>query len=142
MIIFSLMLGGLLAASTNVTSSGVYLSTDEAGRPVFSDSSGGAIGTPLDYTPRNQYRWHVPKAKFRASKPAKRKAKRKSGKRRKARQKKLSLELLSSKCKSAVYRYHKHRGSANNLDWAQHKAKIAKYRERKEYWCTRLMRRK
>lgn len=143
MFIHALIFSGMLAAASNPAVDGVYFSTDESGRPVFSDSAAGAIGAPLDYAPRSQYQWHAPKTKIRASKPASRKAQRKGGQgRKRKKEKKYSLEQLSSKCKSALYRYHNHRGSANNLDWAQHKAKIAKYRERKEYWCTRLMRRR
>ena len=116
----------------------IYHSTDANGRSVFSDAVPGSPHDEVRIEPSNDYDWH----QFDYSPPKKRKKKKRKTKRKKKAAPKLSFDQLRAKCELARYRYHNYRGRGGNDDWGKYKAKLAKYFEKRDYWCSRYLRRK
>jgi len=118
----------------------VYLSYDSGGTPQFSDQPPPADYETVTVEPENGVHWRIPPA-LPKQKPAKGKPKKRrttSG----ADPKRLSFGELRQKCDSARYRYHRYRGRASNSDWGKYKARLARYAERRDYWCGRALRRR
>jgi len=119
----------------------VYLSYDPNGTPQFSDRPPAADYETVTVEPENGVHWRIPPALPKKKKPAKGKPKKRrsaSG----AEPKRLSFDELRQKCDNARYRYHRYRGRAGNSDWGNYKARLARYAERRDYWCGRALRRR
>jgi len=116
----------------------IYQSKDDNGRAVFSDEptidgSHDVINIEI----QNDYDWHNPELNLRKSRKTKSKKKR-----RKKKQKTYTFAQLQSKCSKARYSYQNYRGTNNSSDWGSYKSKIINYAERRDYWCSRALKRK
>ena len=136
MVRFSLLLYLLFAAP--LQAGPVYHSTDEYGRSTYSDVAPENSHSKIDIDQANDYDWH----QFEYTPPRKRKRKKRKAKRKKKAEPGLSFDQLRAKCKMARYRYHNYRGRAGNDDWGKYKAKLRKYSGKRDYWCSRYLRRK
>jgi hypothetical protein len=116
----------------------IYHSTDENGRSVFTDVPPGSPHDEINIEQSNDYDWH----QFDYSPPRKRKNKKRKAKRATKAAPRLSFDQLRAKCEVARYRYHKYRGRGGNDDWGKYRAKLVKYSERRDYWCSRYLKRK
>lgn len=115
----------------------VYQSKDEYGRPVFSDTPNkNGEYQLLQIKIQNEYDWYNPKLTLRKTK------KLKKNKRRKKKSKTYSFAELQSKCTRARYRYQNYRGSVNASDWGSYKSKVSRYAYKRNYWCSRALKRK
>ena len=115
----------------------IYQYKDQYGRPVFSDEP-AANGTHEIVTIeiQNDYDWDKPELKLKKSRKIKYKKKRSKKK------KTYTFAQLQSKCTKARYKYQNYRGTKNNSDWGSYKSKISKYAEKRDYWCSRVLKRK
>ena len=120
-----------------VNATDVFHYKDKYGRPVFSD-------TPTQASPQqrihidipNDYDWHNPKLRLnRTVTPQKKKS-------RKRKKKTYSFAELQSRCTKARYRYQNFRGAKSNSDWGNYKSKIMDYAQKRDYWCSRALKRK
>lgn len=127
----------LLCLASNSQAALIYHSTDANGRSVYSDVAPDSPHDEISIEPENNYDWH----QFDYHPPKARKQKKHKSKRKKT-EKKLSFDQLRAKCEIARYRYQNYRGRAGNDDWGKYKAKLVKYSERRDYWCSRYLRRK
>jgi len=115
----------------------IYHSNDEYGRPVFSDKpAANRSNKIINIEIKNAYDWHNPTLNLRKSKLFKKK--KKSRKKKKA----YTFAQLQRKCTKARYRYQNYRGARSNSDWGSYKAKISRYAEKRDYWCSRALKRK
>ena len=133
--VLSLLLASYVSADT------VYHSKDRYGRSEFSDTAPNSDFQSKEIVIENDYSWRVPKTNT-LRKKTKQKTSKKKRKKNSKSPKKLSFLELKSKCDQARSRYHNYRGKSGNEDWAKYKAKLAKYVEKKNYWCSRYLRRK
>ncbi len=117
--------------------SAVYQSNDKYGRPVFSDTPNkNGKHQLLEIQIQNDYDWHNPELTLRKARKLKKK------KRRKKKKKSYSFAELQSKCAQSRYRYQHFRGSNTASDWGSYKSKIIKYAQKRDYWCSRALKRK
>lgn len=127
-----------LFIATPLCAAPIYHSTDEYGRSIYSDVPPTSLHDEISIEQTNDYDWH----QF-DYKPAKSRNKKKRKTRRKKKAApKLSFDQLRAKCEVARYRYQNYRGRGGNDDWAKYKAKVIKYSEKRDYWCSRYLRRK
>jgi len=126
----------LLPAQLSATQ--VFQSKDEFGRPVFSDTPPETEHQAIDIEIQNDYDWHTPQS----SRTRKKTYKQKSRSKRHKKTIKLSFAELQGKCTRARYRYQKYRGTRNSSDWGNYKAKLIKYAAKRDYWCSRALKRK
>lgn len=126
-----------LVLPIQLIASSIYQSQDKYGRPVFSDSpSKNGTHQLLQIKIQNDYDWHNPKLKLKKYRKHLKK------KRRKKKKKTYTFTELQSKCTKARYRYQNYRGTNNTSDWGTYKSKISKYAEKRNYWCSRALKRK
>ena len=116
----------------------VYESKDEFGRPVFSDTPPGSEHKTINIEIQNDYEWNTPDLHLKRNKKSR--YKKRTKRRKKA--KKFSFAELQGKCQRARYRYQNYRGTRNSSDWGSYKAKLIKYSKRRDYWCSRALKRK
>lgn len=126
-----------LCLSGSAQAAPIYHSTDANGRSVYSDVAPDSPHDEISIEPENDYDWH----QFDYSPSKIRKKKRHKTTRKKA-ETKLSFDQLRANCEVARYRYQNYRGRAGNDDWGKYKAKLVKYSEKRDYWCSRYLRRK
>jgi len=115
----------------------VYQYKDLYGRPVFSDEpTTGGTHEIITIEIQNDYDWHNPTLKLKKSrkKPFKKK--------RRKKKKTYTFAQLQRKCTKARYRYQNYRGTKNSSDWGSYKAKVSRYAEKRDYWCSRALKRK
>jgi hypothetical protein len=136
MIRFNILL--CLSFAMPCQASTIYHSVDEYGRSVFSDAEPHRPHDEIIIDQANDYDWH----QFDYSPPKKSKKIKRKAKRKKKVAPKLSFGQLRAKCEVARYRYQNYRGRGGNDDWGKYKAKLARYAERRDYWCGRYLRRK
>lgn len=136
MVRFTLLL--CLAFAPPLPAGPIYQSADEYGRPVFSDTVPNIPHNEIIIEPSSDYDWH----QFDYSQPKKSKKKKRRAKHKKKTEPKLGFDQLRSKCELARYKYQNYRGRGGNDDWGKYKAKLVKYSERRDYWCSRYLRRK
>lgn len=132
------LLLSLIMASTAFADP-VYQSKDRYGHSVFSDRPPAQPHVEREINVINDYRWQIPKKTLTPLKKKKHK-----GRKRRAtsKKKKLGFLELKRKCDQARSRYQNYRGKNSNTDWASYKAKVAKYAEKRDYWCSRYLRRR
>lgn len=111
----------------------VYVVSDEHGRPQFSDSKPDAPHQLKHIEVENQYPW----SKAPPFKPSK---KTKQKKRPSKPQKRYTLIELKSQCHAARGKYNNFRTTGKNIDWDTYRAKLEKYKTRRDEWCSRLLR--
>ncbi|WP_126452279.1 DUF4124 domain-containing protein [Sulfuriflexus mobilis] len=128
----------LLCLTGRAQAGPIYHSTDTQGRSVYSDSAPDRPHDEVIIEQTNDYDWH----QFDYTPPKARKKKKHKAKRKKKTAPKLSFDQLRSKCQTARYRYQNYRGRGGNDDWGKYKAKLIKYSEKRDYWCSRYLRRK
>ena len=132
-----LLLIGSLLLSTQLCANEVYQYTDQYGRPVFSDEpAANREHEIVTIEIQNDYNWHNPELKLKKSRKTKYKKKRRKKK------KSYTFTQLQSKCTKARYKYQNYRGTKNTSDWGSYKSKISKYAEKRDYWCSRALKRK
>jgi len=114
----------------------IYQHKDKYGRLIFSDKP------IIDHSQKtirieiqNDYDWHNPKLKLRKSHKIKKK-------KRQKKEKTFTFAQLQNKCSTARYRYQNYRGNRNNVDWGKYKNKMNQYRQQRDYWCSRALKRK
>jgi len=127
-----------LLLPTHLCATQVFQSKDKFGRPVFSDTAPDTKHQSITIEIQNDYDWHKPDFSSLRKKSQRNKRK----KRRRKQQPKYSLAQLQGKCQSARYRYQTYRGTKNSNNWGSYKAKLIKYAERRDYWCSRALKRK
>jgi len=122
---------------TSLCANEIYHYKDQYGRPVFSDQP-ATNGTHelLNIEIQNNYDWHNSELKLRKTK------KNKYRKKRRKKKKVYSFSELQQKCTKARYKYQNYRGTKNSSDWGSYKSKISKYAEKRDYWCSRALKRK
>jgi len=129
--------------ASNLFADSVYHSTDQYGRSEFSDRPPVSDFRSQEIIIENDYPWRIPKVKSnKKSSTKKQTRKSKKGSRKTKPEKKLSFLALREKCQRARSRYQNYRGTNNNEDWSVYKAKVAKYAEKRDYWCSRYLKRK
>jgi len=133
-----LLLLGSLLLPIPLYADKIYQHQDQYGRPTFSDKP-AANGSDkiINIEIQNDYDWHNPKLKLRKTKKTKYKKKR-SRKKKKT----YTFAELQSKCNKARYRYQNYRGTKNSSDWGSYKAKVSNYAKKRDYWCSRALKRK
>lgn len=116
----------------------IYQYKDQYGRPVFSDEP-ATNGTHEIVTIeiQNDYDWHNPEPKKIQNHKKKYKKKR-----RKKKKKNYTFAELQQKCTKARYRYQNYRGTKNSSDWGTYKSKVSSYAKKRDYWCSRALKRK
>ena len=127
-----------LFSSAPLCAAPIYHSTDEYGRSVYSDVLPGSPHDEVSIEQSNDYDWH----QFDYTSPKKRKNKKRKAKGKKKAVPKLSFDQLRAKGQTARYRYQNYRGRGGNDDWGKYKSKLVKYSEKRDYWCSRYLRRK
>jgi hypothetical protein len=127
-----------LSSAAPLPAEPIYHSTDEYGRSIYSDVAPERSHDEISIEQTNDYDWH----QFKYTPPKQRKRKKRKAKRKKKAAPKLSFDQLRAKCEVARYRYHNYRGRATNDGWGKYKAKLVKYSEKRDYWCSRYLRRK
>jgi len=134
-----LLLLGSLLLPTSLYANKIYQHQDQYGRPIFSDepASNGSHKI-IDIQIQNDFDWHNPKLKLRKTKKLKYKKRKKPKKKKKS----YTFAELQSKCSKARYRYQNYRGTKNGSDWGSYKAKISNYAKKRDYWCSRALKRK
>ena len=132
------MLYSFLLLPAQLCANEIYQYKDQYGRPVFSDEP-AANGTHeiITIEIQNDYDWHNPKLKLRKSKKTEYKKKR-----RKKNKKSYTFAELQNKCTKARYRHQNYRGTKNASDWGTYKSKISNYARKRDYWCSRALKRK
>lgn len=125
-----------LFISTPLFAAPIYHSTDKNGRSSFSDVAPASPHNEVVIEQANDYDWH----QFDYNPPKKHKKKKRKAKRKKKAVKKLTFDQLRSKCHNARYRYQNYRGRGGNDDWGKYRTKLAKYSEKRDYWCGRYSR--
>lgn len=126
-----------LVLPAQITANSIYQSQDKYGRPVFSDSpSINGTHQLLQIKIQNDYDWHNPKLEL------KKYNKRIKKKRRKKKTKTYTFAELQSKCAKARYRHQNYRGTNNASDWGTYKSKVSNYAKKRDYWCSRVFKRK
>ncbi len=113
----------------------IYESRDARGRPVFTDTPPAAEYTPRTVEIENDVRWRRLAPLADKIKPRKRSR----GRSRAKRKRRYSFDELRRRCTAASARYHNYRGNGGNSDWESYKAKLARYAQRRDYWCKRLL---
>ena len=136
MVRFNILL--CLIFSTPLIASPIYHSTDKHGRSIYSDALPEGSHNRITIEHSNDYDWR----QFKYSKPSSRKKKKRKAKRKKKAAPKLSFDQLRAKCQTARYRYQNYRGRGGNDSWGKYKAKVIKYSEKRDYWCSRYLKRK
>jgi hypothetical protein len=111
----------------------VYVYTDKQGRQHFSDSKPATPYQLKNIEPENNYPW----AEAPAYKPGK---KRKRKKQHVKSQKNYTLTELKTKCHAARGKYNSFRGTNKNIDWDTYRARLEKYKAKRDEWCSRLTR--
>jgi len=119
---------------TQLCATEIYQSKDKYGRPVFSDEPIAGQKKKIKIEIQNDYDWHNPELRLGKS--------RKHKKKRRKKKKTYSFAELQSKCTSARYRYQNYRGTNNKSDWGTYKSKISRYAQKRDYWCSRALKRK
>jgi len=127
-----------LMLSESVFATQVFQYRDESGQPIFSDTKPEGPHQSIDIEIKNDYKWHKPDAPLKYTKPKSRKKKNK----RKKKTQRLSLAELQGKCESARYRYQRYRGTRNSSDWGKYQATLTRYASKRDYWCSRVLKRK
>jgi len=116
----------------------IYQYKDQYGRLVFSDEpAANGAHEIITIEIQNDYDWHNPELKPHKTKKIKHKKKR-----RKKKKKSYTFAELQRKCTKARYKYQNFRGTKNSNDWGSYKSKISKYAEKRDYWCSRALKRK
>ena len=135
---FRLLIITYLLLPTQLYANEVYRYKDHYGRPVFSDEptiDGKHDVISIDI--QNDYDWHNPELNLKKNRQTKPKKKR-----RKKKQRTYTFAQLQSKCSKARYQYQNYRGTNNASDWGSYKSKIINYAEKRDYWCSRALKRK
>ena len=131
-----LLICGLLLP-TQLYANDVYQYKDRHGRTVFSDApNNDGLEKIIRIEIQNEYDWHNPKLKL--NKSRKTKYQKKRGKKEKT----YTFAQLQRRCTAARYKYQNYRGNNNSKDWGSYKAKIQSYAEKRDYWCSRALKRK
>jgi len=126
-----------LLLPTQLYANDIYQYKDQHGRTVFSDTpNNDGLEKVIRIEIQNKYDWHNPKLKLNKSRRTKYKKKR--GKKEKT----YTFAQLQSKCTKARYRYQNYRGTNNSNDWGSYKSKVKHYAEKRDYWCSRALKRK
>jgi len=134
---FRLLIIASLLLPTQLVANEIYQSKDQYGRPVFSDApASNGKHEVINIDIQNDYDWHNPELNLRKNRKTKFKKKRHKKK------KTYSFAQLQSKCTQARYRYQNFRGTNNSSDWSSYKSKIINYAEKRDYWCSRALKRK
>ena len=116
----------------------IYQYKDQYGRSVFSDRPiSGDSQKIITIEIQNDYDWHNPKLKLSKSRKTKYKKKR-----RQKKEKTYTFSQLQSKCTKARYKHQKYRGTNNSNDWGSYKSKVSRYAQKRDYWCSRALKRK
>jgi len=135
---FRLLLLCSALLSTQLNANEVYQSKDSYGRPVFSDEpSIDGKHEVMHIDIQSDYDWHNPQLNLKKNRKIKSKKKR-----RKKKRKTYTFAQLQRKCTQARYRYQNYRGTKNTSDWGSYKTKISRYAEKRDYWCSRALKRK
>ncbi len=116
----------------------IYHSTDEYGRSIYSDALPQKPHEEITIESSNDYDWR--QFDYKPSKS--RKKKKRKTKRKKKSPPKLSFDQLRAKCQTARYKYQNYRGRGGNDDWGKYKSKLVKYSTKRDYWCSRYLKRK
>jgi len=131
-----LLICGLLIP-TQLYANDVYQYKDQYGRTIFSDTPNiGGADKIIRIEIQNEYDWHNPELKLKKSRGTKYKRKRRK------KEKTYSLSQLQNKCTQARYRYQNYRGTNNSNDWGSYKSKVKNYADKRDYWCSRALKRK
>lgn len=132
-----LLLISSLLLPVQLCANDVYQYKDQYGRPVFSDepAADGSHET-VKIEIKNDYDWDNPELKLKKSRKIKYKKKHRKKK------KTYTFAQLQRKCTKARYKYQNYRGTKNSSDWGSYKSKVSKYAEKRDYWCSRALKRK
>lgn len=123
----------LLLLAIPACATDVYVSTDPYGRQQFSDTQPESDHRRITIEIQNDYDWQDP-GEFSYTPP-------KPAPRRKGKpQPQYSLDELKSRCHAARGRYNNFRGTDRNIDWDTYRARLAKYKAKRDEWCSRLAR--
>ncbi|MGD8514851.1 MAG: DUF4124 domain-containing protein [Granulosicoccaceae bacterium] len=108
-----------------------YVTTDDRGRKHFSDIPPDTPHEHIRIEIRNDYNWQGPETfTYTPPEPQRRKRIRKV--------RHYSLDELKNKCHAARGRYNNFRGTNRNIDWDTYRARLAKYKAKRDKWCSRL----
>ena len=110
----------------------VYVTTDNHGRKQYSDTPpGSASPEQVRIDIHNSYEWQGPDT-FTYTPPERKRRKRFKT------DKHYSLDELKTKCHTARGRYNKFRTTDKKIDWDTYRARLAKYKAKRDEWCSRL----
>lgn len=123
----------LLVICSIALATDVYVYTDEHGRQHFSDSKPASPHQLKNIELQNDYPW-AEAPKFKHSKKNKRK------KKRAKKQKTYTLTELKIKCHAARGKYNNFRGTNKSIDWDTYRARLERYKLKRDEWCGRLLR--
>lgn len=132
-LLYSFVCLSLLISNNSAIATEVYVYTDEQGRQHFSDSKPDVPHQLKNIEPENNYPWAKAPA-FKASKKHKRKKPHVKS------QKTYTLTELKTKCHAARGKYNTFRGTNKNIDWDTYRARLEKYKAKRDEWCSRLAR--
>lgn len=121
----------LLVCNCPAFAADAYVTTDKHGRKQYSDTPPDSPYQQIHIDIQNDYEWQGPDT-FSYTPPVK--------KRRKhiKQTKQYSLGDLKTRCHTARARYNNFRGTDKNLDWDTYRARLAKYKAKRDEWCSRL----
>ena len=135
-LLFTLFYGSvcllLLIICSTAIATDVYVETDKHGRQQFSDKKPPVPHQLKHISIKNKYEW-ADAPKFKSSKKQKKK------KRRVKKTKRYTLTELKTKCHAARGKYNTYRASPRNIDWDSYRAKLERYKAKRDEWCSRLL---
>jgi hypothetical protein len=123
----------LLIICSAAIATDVYVETDQHGRTHFTDRKPDSPHELKRIEIENTYPWAEAPAYSYSKKP-------KRKKKRSKKQKHFSLTELKNKCHAARGKYNSYRASARNIDWDTYRAKLERYKAKRDEWCSRLLR--
>ena len=111
----------------------VYVSTDRFGRKEFTDIEPESTHQQIEVEIQNDYDWHDPgKFSYTPARPPRQKIGNPP--------RRYTLDELKSKCHEARGRYNDFRGTDLDINWDTYRARLAKYKAKRDEWCSRLAR--
>jgi hypothetical protein len=121
----------LLLYTVMASATDAYVTTDNWGRKQYSDVPPATQHEQIHIVIKNDYEWQGPDT-FTYTPPVQKRRKRLK------KNKHYSLDELKIKCHAARGRYNNFRGTDKNIDWDTYRARLAKYKAKRDEWCSRL----
>ncbi|MGD9000450.1 MAG: DUF4124 domain-containing protein [Granulosicoccaceae bacterium] len=126
-----LICGFFLLCACPASATDIYVTTDSYGRKHYSDVPPATQHNQININIKNDYEWQGPDTFTYTPRVQKRRKRIKKAKR-------YSLDELKIKCHAARGRYNNFRGTNRNIDWDTYRARLAKYKAKRDEWCSRL----